>query len=236
MCAIIKLHLVSIHSLVASRRHWKMQDEVWGTTAGTIVPRIKEIISERVISKVARRAFKGLGLRAIIESPRSRFSYLAGRYREISGGRWDKNRYVSRKGKWGVREVRTDVSANGRRPSLKYDRARPVKNILSGNIRARNRAKGPRTSARIPLTRQNSRGSAREDVGCVSIFLSYLFDLSSPLFRAATHTRANWNQGIKFGTIRFRKIDWSIKTMGNTLRREIENFIGKKKLRRFVLL
>lgn len=36
-----------------------------------------------------------------------------------------------------MKGVCSDVSANGRRPSLKYDRARPVKNILSKNIRAR---------------------------------------------------------------------------------------------------
>lgn len=54
-------------------------------------------------------------------------------------------------------------------------RSRPVKNILSRNIRARIGV-GLRAPAGIFLTERNSRGSA--GVGCVSIFLSYL--LASP--------------------------------------------------------
>lgn len=86
----------------------------------------------------SERAFKGLGLGAIIESPRSSSMSI---WRNItrSGGRWDKNRYVSRKGKWGG--ARRRVSANvGRhhRPTFKYDRAHDQLRIFyRRNIRAR---------------------------------------------------------------------------------------------------
>lgn len=79
-------------------------------------------------------AFKGLGLKAIIESllPRSRI------WQDITRSGADDEIRIAMSGKERrMKGVRYDVSANGRRPLLKYDRARPVKNILSRNIRAR---------------------------------------------------------------------------------------------------
>lgn len=78
-------------------------------------------------------AFKGLGLKAIIES--LLLVLVSGR---ISRDRADDEIRIAMSGKERrMKGVRYDVSANGRRPSLKYDRARPVKNILSRNIRVR---------------------------------------------------------------------------------------------------
>lgn len=79
---------------------------------------------------MARRAFKELDLGAIIES-------LVPDIFRISQDRedvWDKNRYVSRKRKWGGAHGRICQRAP---PFAQIRTARPVKNILSRNIRAR---------------------------------------------------------------------------------------------------